>query len=221
MHQNFKNKSIKIYFFSKQYMLKKNIRKFDLELVKEFSHKNFLTPNQTHSTNIIFSNTPGNFDNCDGVFTSNPKIICSIKVADCMPIFFAHQDVSFYGVVHAGWKGLVDGILLQVSTLLKKKKYKLNKFDILIGPSIQNCCFEVSSDIVNRFPLKFVKPKKTGKYMVDLQKIAFDELSNIGFAKNQIKISNDCSFCESDIYFSYRRDGDGTGRMIGLIGFEA
>ena len=57
--------------------------------------------------------------------------------------------------------------------------------------------------------------------MVDLQKIAFDELSNIGFAKNQIKISNDCSFCESDIYFSYRRDGDGTGRMIGLIGFEA
>ena len=61
MHENFKNKSIKIYFFSKQYMLKKNIRKFDLELVKEFSQKNFLIPNQTHSTNVIFSNTPGKF----------------------------------------------------------------------------------------------------------------------------------------------------------------
>ena len=55
-----------------------------------------------------FSNTPGKLDNCDGVFTSNPKVVCSIKVADCMPIFFAHQYLSFYGVVHAGWKGLTQ-----------------------------------------------------------------------------------------------------------------
>ena len=59
-------------------------------------------------------------------------------------------------------------------------KFRLTNFDIFIGPSIQKCCFEVSDDVVNRFPSKYVKKKKvTGKFMVDLQKIAFEELNSL------------------------------------------
>ena len=219
MCEHISNKKIRIYFFSKQYM--SNIGKNNnYESFEEFDGKEFLIPNQIHSANVTFSNKPGIFDNCDGVFTSNQKVVCSIKVADCMPIFFAHQCLPFYGVVHAGWRGLTSGILKNTSVLLEKMNFGLTKFDVFIGPSIQKCCFEVSDDVVNKFPSKYIKQKGPGKFMVDLQKIAFSELTDLGFNDEKIKITDDCSFCREDIYFSYRRDGADTNRMIGFIGFE-
>ena len=56
--------------------------------------------------------------------------------------------------------------------------------------------------------------------MVNLQKIAFEELRSIGFDKKRIKINSDCSFCKKNNYYSYRRDGEKTGRMIGVITSE-
>ena len=218
MFQKISNKSIKIKFFSKIFFIQNNINTIDFSLLKEFDKKQLLIPNQTHSTNVVFSNKPGQIHNCDGVFTANPSVVCLIKVADCMPIFFAHQDISFYGVVHAGWKGLTKGILKNTSILFFKHKLKFNEIDIFIGPSIQKCCFEISMDIVDQFPPWSIKSKSSGKFMVNLQKIAFEELRAMGFNKNRIKISVDCSFCKKNDYYSYRRDGKETGRMIGLIG---
>ena len=143
-----------------------------------------------------------------------------IKVADCLPIFFAHQNISFYGVVHAGWKGLTKGILKNTLILIKEHKLKLNDIDIYIGPSIQKCCFEVSEDIVDNFPSWSIKPRKKGKFMVNLQKIAFEQLRELGFNKKRISINGDCSFCQKNNYYSYRRDGKKTGRMIGVISNE-
>tara|TARA_B100000941_G_scaffold262409_1_gene215170 strand:- start:1379 stop:1684 length:306 start_codon:yes stop_codon:yes gene_type:complete len=100
-------------------------------------------------------------------------------------------------------------------------KLRLTSFDIYIGPSIQKCCFEVSDDVLNRFPSEYIKQKSSGKFMVDLQNIAFEELKVFGFSADKIKITDDCSFCREDMYFSYRRDGEDTKRMIGFIGFEA
>ena len=215
------NKSIKIIFFSKSFFIQKNIKKLDFSLIKEYDQKQFLIPKQTHSKNIIFSNKPGKIDNCDGVFTSNPKVVCVIKVADCMPIFFAHKFRLFYGVVHAGWRGLTNGILKSTPTLFMKHKLRLDEIDIYIGPSIQKCCFEVSEDIIDKFPLWSIRPKRSGKFMVNLQKIAFEDLRSIGFSKKRIKINSDCSFCKESNYYSYRRDGEKTGRMIGIITSEA
>ena len=220
MFQNISNKSIKIKFFSKKFFIQNRIGKIDFSLLKEFDQKHFLIPNQTHSKNIVFSNQPGQIHNCDGVFTANSKVACLIKVADCMPVFFAHQSIMFYGVVHAGWRGLTKGILKRTSILFTEHNLKLNEVDIYIGPSIQKCCFEVSKDIIDKFPPWSVKPKRSGKFRVDLQKIAIEELKAVGFNKNKIKISSDCSFCKKNIYYSYRRDGKKTGRMIGVISNE-
>ena len=204
MFQKISNKTIKIKFFSKKFFIQNNIDKLDFSLIKEFDQKHFLIPKQTHSKNIFFSNSPGQIDNCDGVFTSNPRVVCLIKVADCMPIFFAHKSMPFYGVVHAGWKGLTKGILKGTSIFFTEHKLKLNEIDIYIGPSIQKCCFEVSKDIIDKFPTWSIRPKKSGKFMVNLQKIACEELKLIGFDKKRIKISSNCSFCKKNNYYSYR-----------------
>ncbi len=221
MFQKISNKFIKINFFSKKFFIQNNIDKINFSLFKEFDQKSFLIPNQTHSKNICFSNKPGQIDNCDGVFTSNPRLACLIKVADCMPIFFAHQSLSFYGVIHAGWKGLTRGILKGTPTLFIEHKLKLNDIDIYIGPSIQKCCFEVSKDIIDKFPSWSIKPNRSGKFKVNLQKIAFEELKAMGYNKKRIKINSDCSFCKKNYYYSYRRDGEKTRRMIGVISNEA
>ena len=92
-------------------------------------------------------------------------------------------------------------------------------FEIFIGPSIQKCCFEIRDDIVGSFKSECVTPtQKIGKYKVDLQYQARKEMIQIGFKKNQIKVSTDCTCCFQEKYHSFRRDGKSSGRMIGLIG---
>ena len=221
MFESISNLSIKAKFISKDFFIQNNIRAMDYSLIKEFDQENFLIPNQTHSTNVVLSNIPGQMNDCDGVFTTNPKITCLIKVADCMPIYFAHKNKSFYGIVHAGWRGLTNGILNATCLLLKKQRQNLKNFDIFIGPSIQSCCFEVSNDIIEKFPKESVEIKDSGRFLVDMQNIATEILSSEGFSKNKIKISGDCTFCFKKKYYSYRRDNEASGRMIGLIGYKA
>ena len=94
------------------------------------------------------------------------------------------------------------------------------EFEILIGPSIQSCCFEVSNDVVDQFDRRFITPKSDEKFQVDLQQSAYNSLSQLGFDISKITIMNDCTFCLDSMYHSYRRSGKNAGRMIGLIGIR-
>ena len=184
-----------------------------------FDPNGLVIPKQTHSTNVSFAKSVNSIENCDGVFTDEKDIVCSIQVADCMPIYFAHCSKNVYGLVHAGWRGLVYGILENTSQIILENGYKLHDFEIFIGPSIQKCCFEIRDDIVGNFKIECVTPtQKTGKYKVDLQYQARREMTQIGFKKKQIKVSTDCTYCSQEKYHSFRRDGKNSGRMIGLIG---
>ena len=184
-----------------------------------FDPTGLVIPKQTHSTNVNFVSSFNSIENCDGVFTNEKNIICSIQVADCMPIFFAHRSENVFGLVHAGWRGLVYGVLENTSQLIFENGYKLYDFEVFIGPSIQKCCFEIKDDIVGNFQKECVFPaRKNGSYKVDLQNQAFREMRHMGFRENQIKISNECTFCSQEKYHSFRRDGKNSGRMIGLIG---
>ena len=184
-----------------------------------FDPKDLVIPKQTHSTNVSFAKSVNSIENCDGVFTDEKDIVCSIQVADCMPIYFAHCSKNVYGLVHAGWRGLVYGILKSTSQLILENGYKLHDFEIFIGPSIQKCCFEIRDDIVGNFKIGCVTPtQENGKYNVDLQYQACREMIQMGFKKNQIKVSTECTYCSQEKYHSFRRDGKDSGRMIGLIG---
>ena len=184
-----------------------------------FDPNELVIPKQTHSTNVSFVKSVKTIENCDGVFTDEKNIVCSIQVADCMPIYFAHYSKNVYGLVHAGWRGLVYGILKSTSLLILENGYQLHDFEIFIGPSIQKCCFEIRDDIVENFKIECVTPtQEIGKYKVDLQYQARRKMIQIGFKKKQIKVSTDCTYCSQEKYHSFRRDGKNSGRMIGLIG---
>jgi len=185
-----------------------------------FNHKLIAVPGQTHSNNVLKLSKGGFFPDTDGIFTFNSSIICSIQVADCLPIFFAHKTQQFFGIVHAGWRGLVGGIIEQSIDLIKKNNFSIKGIQVFVGPSIQSCCFEVREDIIKSFNSDFIK-KINSKYFVNLQQIAINKLKLNGIFKENIMFSKDCTFCRINKYHSYRRDGKKTGRMIGLIGLES
>ena len=215
----FSNNNIKAFFSLRSYPANGEAGRNELAKIVGFKPQNLITPIQTHSTNVNFLFTADLVQSCDGVFTNKKELICSIQVADCMPIYFAHLSENVFGLVHAGWRGLVDGILEESAALLLKNGYKLSDFEIVIGPSIQKCCFEVRDDIIKKFKSEFViRTNQDGVYKVDLQKYAFSNMADMGFEESNIELSNDCTFCLQEKYHSFRRDGKASGRMIGLIG---
>lgn len=213
----FSNPNISAFFSNKNFSKLKNNTRNNFANLTGLNGK-LIIPKQTHSNILYFAQNGGKIDNCDGVFSSDKNLICSIQVADCMPIYFANKFLNVYGIIHAGWRGLVNNIILNARDLIIKNNYILEDFEIIIGPSIQKCCFEVKSDIINKFNKKFVIKKNNGGFLIDLQGNAFSELHNFGFKKQNIIIENECTFCNSDYYLSYRRNKRNNGRMYGLIG---
>ena len=207
----FTNPNISASFSNKFLKSSLNDKRESFALQSSFVNRSLIIPVQTHSKRVVFSNESGEIKNCDGSFSTNENLVCTIQVADCLPIYFAHKFKNVFGLIHAGWRGLVDQIIMSTGQLLLSNKYKLEEFEVLIGPSIQSCCFEVQSDVVSLFDVKFVEKKINKSFKVDLQHNAKSDLCVAGFLEKNIEVISICTFCNSDTYFSYRKDNKISG----------
>ena len=157
--------------------------------------------NQTHSNKSIFiDRLSKEYEDCDGIFTSNKDLVLEVSTADCLPIFFA--DKNFFGVVHAGWKGLAEGIIENSIGLLTKNGFLLDNTHILIGPSIRKEHFEVKEDVACLFDKKFLISKNE-KTFLSLQDIVINQLNSFNIY-NIIDVE-ECTY-STQHYHSYRRD---------------
>ena len=182
--------------------------------------ENLIYINQTHSSKVVKAESPGFFDAVDGIINKGGNLVCSIKVADCLPIFFVNNSLKTIGLVHAGWRGLSSGIINNFANNINKNKENASDYYVLIGPSIQSCCFEIKDDVLSSFDSRFYKQIKNNKYRVDLQAWAVKQLEDSGIEKNNIIVINRCTFCLNTIYHSYRRNGKSSGRMYALLGWS-
>lgn len=178
--------------------------------------RNIFSMCQTHSTNIkIVNENKIIYNNTDGIFSREKGNILKIKTADCLPIFFMHRNHSIFGVVHAGWKGLKDGIIEKSIYLIKKYVNDFNNLEVFIGPSISKKNYEVQKEFIGYFGSEFIE-KIDDRLFCNLKGIAKYQLRKFGL-KNIIDI-NQCTFDNTD-YHSFRRDKT-LNRMIGLIYYE-
>lgn len=178
--------------------------------------RNIFSMCQTHSTNIkIVNENKVIYNNTDGIFSREKRNILKIKTADCLPIFFMHKDHSFFGVVHAGWKGLKDGIIEKSIHLIKKNVNDFKNIEVFIGPSISKKNYEVQKEFIGYFGSDFIE-KIDNKLFCNLKGIAKYQLRKFGL-KNIIDV-NQCTY-ENINYHSFRRDKT-SKRMIGLIYYE-
>ena len=171
---------------------------------------------QTHSTNIRIVDESNLVSiDTDGIFTKNKNISLKIKTADCLPIFFYNESPFFIGVVHAGWKGLKEGIIENACAVLRSNIKDISSVQVLIGPSISQKNYEVQDEFIDYFGSKFIA-NKNGKLFLDLQTIAASRLKSLGVAN--VRDVEECTY-ENEFYHSYRRDKT-SKRLRGWIYYE-
>ncbi len=151
----------------------------------------------------------------DAVVTKEKNQVCAVLTADCLPIFASNQSGTQVGVAHAGWKGIVGGVIESFIN-----KFDTNDLLVHFGPAISQANFEVGSEVYQQFINKSPKldaafMQKGDKYQLDIYQAARVVLNNLGV--ESITGGDECTYAQKGKYFSYRRDGSASGRMAHLI----
>ncbi|CAA6804486.1 MAG: COG1496: Uncharacterized conserved protein [uncultured Sulfurovum sp.] len=210
---------------------KKEIVKNRNEFSKYFPHKKFIVANQTHSSNICivdkneelgWKSLENAIENSDALITNQKDVMLTILTADCVPILLFDPINKVVAAVHAGWKGTKQEILFKTVEKMKKNFNSDAKYILAgIAPSIGRCCYEVDWNVAQHFKdVQNSYDKKADKYMLDLPYINKLQLLEAGLIDENIELSNVCTACEVDNYFSYRKENGCSGRFMSMIGLN-
>lgn len=174
---------------------------------------------QVHGTDVV--EHPGQVTSdpprADAAVAFEPGRVCVVMTADCLPVVFADVDGTRIGVAHAGWRGLVGGVLENTVDALGIAPGRLLAW---LGPAIAQPAFEVGPEVraafVARDPGHEVafQANAESRFQADLYLLARQVLQRAGV--REIHGGGRCTFAESSDFFSFRRDGGRTGRMATL-----
>ena len=177
-----------------------------------------VNPKQVHSAEIKFVYKPGEIAATDALISNSISIVLSIQVADCIPLFLADPLHGRIGLVHAGWRGIEKRIIPNTVNRIVQKGGSRKGIIAFIGPSIRQCCFEIGPEVSKKFPIDCLMNGNRDRSFLDLQQVATYQLIDSQVLDKNILSSEECTKCNSDKYYSYRRSGAKAGRMIGVIG---
>lgn len=161
------------------------------------------------------------FKSADALITDKKGIGLVTLYADCVPIFFMDKRLGVIALAHSGWKGTVKRIGLKTVEKMKAD-YGSRSEDILaaIGPSIQECHFEVGDDVAEIFIDEFgadTAVKYGERYHVNMQRAITKQLLEAGIPKGNIDNCGICTYCESDLLFSHRKTNGKRGNLGAFI----
>ena len=201
------------------------------ELLNETKYLHFIVANQTHSDNIKlitqketkgWESLSNAIEDCDALITDLKGVVLNVLTADCVPVLLYDPKKEVVAAIHAGWKGTKEQIV--VKTVQKMKEvYGCDAKEIIAGvaPSIGSCCYEVGKEVAEHF---FDMPEsyttKAEKYMLDLPYINKQQLLDAGIPEENIEMSNICTACDVERFFSYRKEQGCSGRFMSMIGIK-
>lgn len=171
---------------------------------------------QTHSNNVKYVDKPGIYRNVDGLVTNlENKIKLVIQTADCVPIFITDLKKKNVGLVHSGWKGTANSIIVSAISVFINEGSDIKDISVYLGPCIKKCCYEIKNDVSKFFDNKFII-KKNKMQFLDLESKIFDDVLKIGLTEKKLFKSNICTF-ENKNFCSFRRDNKNSGRMYSYL----
>jgi len=202
------------FFFNNLINAKIQNKNFSVEL-----ENNFAIPIQKHTANVKFVKKPGTYDNVDGLISSKKyKIFLCIKVADCVPIYIYDKQNEFYGLVNSGWRGTKNKIIINaLNILINDYKSLPENILIAIGPHIKKCCYEVDWDVAQYFSC--ITKNNHNKWLLDLSQEIINDIQTFKIPIDNIFQSDICTY-ESLKCESFRRDGEKSKRMTGIITYD-
>ncbi len=180
-----------------------------------------VTAKQVHGTSPLFVTEvpkvrPHGYDI---LITGTYGISVAVETADCLPILLAEPEAGLVAAVHAGWRGTADRIAEKAVAQMVKRGASADRIVAALGPSIGGNCYEVEQDVASRFGdfPEALKRKSEKKWLLDLAEANRRQLICSGLSPERIDRIDLCTHCRPDLFHSYRRDGEKTGRMTSFI----
>jgi len=201
---------------------------------------------QIHSDVVrLFNTVPGGPCKGDASIANRPGLLLAVQTADCVPILLVDPKKRAVAAVHAGWRGTL-GRIAEKTVGRMRQEFGSRPQDVLaaIGPSIGPCCYEVAAEFVSKFaaqfadaaeyfdearsgeepnPLQWLNMAPPGhqpppkNVHLDLRKANRSQLLAAGLHPQNVFVSDLCTGCCTNLFFSYRREGTQSGRMLSLV----
>jgi polyphenol oxidase len=158
---------------------------------------------QVHGGDVVRAAPPGQLADADALWTDDPRETLAVMAADCVPVLVAAG--RRFGLAHAGWRGLVGGVLEAAVRAVGPEP------NVYAGPAIGPCCYEVGDDVRRAFRSRFGGSVETPGGHLDLWAAA--ERASVEAGAKSFSAARVCTSCHPELFFSHRRDSGRTGRQ--------
>jgi hypothetical protein len=182
-------------------------------------------PRQVHGTRVVTAEqcAAGEPAQADAVLCLEPGVAVGIVTADCLPILAASADGRAVVAIHAGWRGLAQGVIEAGITALARAG--ASGILAAVGPHVGACCYEVDAPVLTALSGRYgdaleaaIRPGRVGHAWLDLGLLAREALTRSGVAAEAIGLlTNACTSCDRRRFHSYRRDGARSGRLLHFV----
>ena len=164
---------------------------------------------------------------CDAIVSDAAGVLAGVKTADCVPILLGDSETGAFAAVHAGWRGTLAGVGTKaLQNMTAQYGTRPEDVRVAIGPAAGSCCYEVGTDVIERFRNSFpdqdlFTETRADHARIDLLKANREQLIAAGVDPEKINIAPLCTMCRTDLFFSYRKEKNvqgKVGRLMSVIG---
>ncbi len=186
-------------------------------------------PKQVHGDRVVTFDSPVPEtwrEEADAVITTVPGMPIGVRTADCLPILVAEGTGRGVAAVHAGWKGMGQGILPKVIKRISEHlQIPPEDLYVAVGPGIGPCCLEVDIPVRDFFEergrgklfMACARPGSPDHWWLDLKIMALRQAVASGVREARVDVLPYCTRCEAAYFYSYRREGLAAGRQANYI----
>lgn len=172
---------------------------------------------QVHSNRIRRVTEGGIYPSTDGLITQMPGLTLGIQVADCAAVLLWDSSQRIIAALHAGWRGAVGNIVPNGIDVMKEMGANLKHMRAFVSPCLCFKNFEVGMEVAEQFPEEFVDYEHYNKPHVNLKGFLKHQMRSSGLIDGNIEIHPGCTIEDERNYYSFRREGQQSGRMMALI----